>query len=64
MPDETDPDDLDDLATRIETALERIAQRPANRQPAAGDDPRTAAIAERLDELIERLRAALGREAD
>ena len=54
MADETDNPDI--AADRLEAALERIAQRVT--VPAA-PPPDTAAIAERLDNLIERVRDAL-----
>jgi hypothetical protein len=60
------PDDPDTAADRLEAALERIA-RVAAVQPVAAPAPRPESelsipeIAERLDSLIGRLRAALGK---
>ena len=66
-----EPDDLDATADRLEAALERIARLaaappaatlPVAAQPALTDsDLSVAEIAERLDALIGRLRAALGK---
>jgi hypothetical protein len=50
-------DDPDVAAGRIEAALERIAHRIEHKAAAPGE------LAARLDGLIERLRAALGRSA-
>jgi hypothetical protein len=61
-----EPEDPDAAADRLEAALERIA-RLAAVQPAAvqsaplDSDLSVAEIAERLDSLIGRLRAALGK---
>jgi hypothetical protein len=66
-----EPEDPDAAADRLEAALERIA-RLAAVQPPAPDPPRPEAdrpeselsipeIADRLDQLIGRLRAALGK---
>lgn len=60
----SDNEDAEAAADRLEAALERIAQAAArepalpNEQPPAFD---TNEIAARLDGLIDRLRAALGR---
>jgi hypothetical protein len=58
-------DDPDAAAERLEAALERIARltaAPPARPPAATDaDLSIPEIAERLDSLIGRLRAALGK---
>jgi hypothetical protein len=58
----SDTEDSEAAADRLETALERIAQaaargetRPSDQHP-SGD---TKEIAARLDDLIDRLRAAL-----
>jgi hypothetical protein len=58
-PEETqaETDDPDVAAGRIEAALERIAHRIEHKAAAPGE------LAARLDGLIERLRAALGRPA-
>jgi hypothetical protein len=48
-----------DAASRLEEALERIAQH-AHRPPSAPLGTDTARIAARLDTLIAQLRAALG----
>ena len=61
-----EPEDPDIAADRLEAALERIARLTAVR-PAPADvttseaDLTVAEIAERLDALIGRLRAALGK---
>jgi hypothetical protein len=61
-----EPDDPDAAADRLEAALERIA-RLAALPPAAPNaqspesDLSITEIAERLDQLISRLRAALGK---
>ena len=61
-----EPDDPDAAADRLEAALERIA-RLAAMQPALANTPvpdtelSVPEIAERLDLLISRLRAALGK---
>ena len=60
-----EPEDPDAAADRLEAALERIARlsavRPAPAQASAPDSELSVAeIAERLDQLISRLRAALG----
>jgi len=62
-----DVEDPDTAADRLEAALERIAQLSGTRQPAApadrlDTDLSLPEIAERLDSLIARLRAALGGE--
>jgi hypothetical protein len=65
-----EPEDPDAAADRLEMALERIARlaaiphAPPN-EPAVPDDAEMSIpeIAERLDSLIARLRAALGDEA-
>jgi hypothetical protein len=59
--DRDDPRELDELADRLEAALDRIVRRLA----AAGEtrsapDRRTSELARRLDGLIGRLREALG----
>ena len=61
-----EPEDPDAAADRLEAALERIARlaavQPAVVQSAPLDsDLSVAEIAERLDSLIGRLRAALGK---
>lgn len=61
-----EPDDPDAAADRLEAALERIARlaavRPAHAHGSIPDaDLSVAEIAERLDSLIGRLRAALGK---
>ena len=55
-------ENADAAAERLETALERIASL-AGRKPSqtGADAPPVAEIAARLDAMIERLRAALGR---
>jgi hypothetical protein len=61
-----EPEDPDAAADRLEAALERIA-RLASLQPAPSDAPQPETelsipeIADRLDQLIGRLRAALGK---
>jgi hypothetical protein len=61
-----EPEDPDIAADRLEAALERIA-RLAAVQPVASNSPRLDSdlsipeLAERLDSLIGRLRAALGK---
>jgi hypothetical protein len=61
-----EPEDPDAAADRLEAALERIA-RLASVEPAASDAPAPDSelsipeIADRLDQLIGRLRAALGK---
>lgn len=67
MADETD--DPEGAAERLEAALERIARLAAQRRHAQGESldegPMTAeAIAARLDDLIIRLKAALGGKTD
>ena len=61
MADETDNPDI--AADRLEAALERIAQAeaaPRAPEPTPAPEPSdTAAVAERLDTLIERVRDAL-----
>jgi hypothetical protein len=61
-----EPEDPDAAADRLEVALERIARlaavRPAPSSPASPEsDLSVSEIAERLDSLIGRLRAALGK---
>jgi hypothetical protein len=61
-----EPEDPDAAADRLEAALERIARlaavRPAPAPPAPPEsDLSVPEIAERLDSLIGRLRAALGK---
>ncbi|HBK09162.1 MAG TPA: hypothetical protein DDZ81_25440 [Acetobacteraceae bacterium] len=61
-----EPENPDAAADRLEVALERIANlaaaRPAPVHPPIPDsDLSVAEIAERLDSLIGRLRAALGK---
>ena len=61
-----EPDDPDVAADRLEAALERIAQLAAvppaaSNEHAADADLSLPEIAERLDQLISRLRAALGK---
>jgi hypothetical protein len=61
-----EPEDPDAAADRLEAALERIARlaavQPAPSPPAVPEsDLSVAEIAERLDSLIGRLRAALGK---
>ncbi|MEA2741372.1 MAG: hypothetical protein QOH05_4679 [Acetobacteraceae bacterium] len=61
-----EPEDPDAAADRLEAALERIARvaavQPAQPRAAAPDqDLSLPEIAERLDQLISRLRAALGK---
>jgi hypothetical protein len=63
----SDTDDLDAAASRLEAALERIAQAAARDEAlddAADMTPAGEEIAARLDGLIDRLRAALGNKAD
>jgi hypothetical protein len=60
-----EPEDPDAAADRLEAALERIARLTAAPRaqsvPAAPSDLSVPEITERLDLLIERLRAALGK---
>jgi hypothetical protein len=61
-----EPEDPDAAADRLEAALERIARLaatpPPSPHPAPSDsDLSVPEIAERLDSLIGRLRAALGK---
>jgi len=61
-----EPEDPDAAADRLEAALERIARLAAAPPPAAHPAPLDSdlsvpEIAERLDALIGRLRAALGK---
>jgi hypothetical protein len=61
-----EPEDPDAAADRLEAALERIARltavRPASsNSPPPDSDLSIPEIAERLDSLISRLRAALGK---
>lgn len=55
-------ENADAAAQRLETALERIANLAERVKPprTGADAPLAAEIAERLDAMIERLRAALG----
>ena len=59
----TGVDEAEAAAGRLETALARIAEGLAKtapaRDPASGAGPETAALAERLDGLIEIVRAEL-----
>lgn len=60
----SDTEDPDSAADRLEAALERIAEAAARAEPHASDQlPRYDAeqVAARLDGVINRLRAALGR---
>jgi len=56
-------ENADAAAQRLETALERIASLAGRSKPpqTGADAPLVAEIAGRLDAMIERLRAALGR---
>lgn len=61
------PESEEMAAARLETALERIARRaaeraatPAGSLPAGSVDPRLRELATRLDALITSLRAVLG----
>jgi hypothetical protein len=57
-----EPEDPDAAADRLEAALERIARVAAASHPALpAPDLSVSEIAERLDSLIGRLRAALGK---
>jgi len=60
-------EDPDAAANRLEAALERIARlaavQPVVTPPQSDADLSVAEIAERLDTLITRLRAALGQQA-
>ena len=60
-----EPEDPDAAADRLEAALERIAHVAAvpahSNTPVPDTDLSIAEIAERLDSLINRLRAALGK---
>ncbi len=62
-----EPEDPDAAADRLEAALERIAQltaapaAPATPPPVPDSDLSIPEIAERLDALIGRLRAVLGK---
>jgi hypothetical protein len=61
-----EPEDPDAAADRLEAALERIAQLAAvppapSNKPVPESDLSIPEIAERLDSLIGRLRAALGK---
>ena len=64
----SDSDDPDEVADRLEAALDRIAQAAASRDPPLQQDPRpamdTVEIAARIDGLIDRLREALRMTAD
>ena len=60
------PEDPDAAADRLEAALERIARLATAKVAPAQDEPSDSGlsppeIAERLDSLIGRLRAALGK---
>lgn len=59
----SDHDESQDALSRLQAALERIAAHAA-REPAQAvptePDPRLGQVAERLDEVIARLRNALG----
>ncbi len=60
-----EPEDAGTAADRLEAALERIAQHASAHPPTPTADPpddtlSVPEIAERLDQLIGRLRAALG----
>jgi hypothetical protein len=59
----SDSDDPESAAERLEAALERIAEAASAEARAADQFPRYDAeeIAARLDAVINRLRAALGR---
>ena len=52
----SDHDESQDALSRLQLALERIAARATVPEP----DPRIGEVAERLDEVIARLRDALG----
>ena len=62
-----EPEDPDAAADRLEAALERIARLasiqpvPSNAPPPPESDLSIPEIADRLDQLIGRLRAALGK---
>lgn len=61
----SDHDESQDALSRLQSALERIAAHaaapPAQEVPAEPEpDPRLGEVAERLDEVIARLRDALG----
>ncbi len=57
---DSEPEDPAEAVARLEQALDRIAARAA--QPAPAPAP-TAALAERLDGVIAKLRAGLGPDA-
>jgi hypothetical protein len=60
----SDSEDPDAAADRLEAALERIAQAMANGERPVAEQAQsvhTQDIAARLDELIDRLRLALGK---
>ncbi len=54
-----DPEPTEDAATRLETALERIARALPAGPAAAAEAPALVAVADDLDQIIARLRAAL-----
>ena len=59
--DPDDPRELDELADRLEVALDRIVRHLDRSAPSSAvPDQRTTELARRLDGLIGRLRAALG----
>jgi hypothetical protein len=63
----SDTENPEVAADRLEAALERIAQAAARDEIGSADQLRsmdTEEIAARLDELIDRLRTALGGKAD
>jgi ferritin-like metal-binding protein YciE len=63
----SDTEDPEAAADRLEAALERIAQAAARDELESPDQLRlmhTEEVAARLDELIDRLRTALGDKAD
>jgi ferritin-like metal-binding protein YciE len=63
----SDTEDPEAAADRLEAALERIAQAAARDELGSPDQLRlmhTEEVAARLDELIDRLRTALGDKAD
>jgi len=60
----SDSEDLDTAADRLEAALDRIAQAAVSGEMQVAPQPQamhTQEIAARLDELIDRLRLALGK---
>jgi len=63
----SDTENPEVAADRLEAALERIARTATRREPESPDQLRlmhTEEVAARLDELIDRLRTALGGGAD